>query len=336
MTMKDLHLLESNERRLFFEAAAAELKMPFEIVEKDFWVVWTLGKLFSLPDLKNNLTFKGGTSLSKVFGIIHRFSEDIDLSIEKNFLGSEDPEKVASGKKRRAILDKLSTACSSYVQNELYNALESSIAASLGRLNKWQLSVDDDDPDKQTLQFQYPTTTPKGGYIRPSVKIELGARSEHWPVSDHKIESYAKEALKDKVAEPEVIVKTLNAERTFWEKATILHQYAHLPAGKSLSARISRHHYDFFCLLNSDVKAKAIADQDLLERVAVHKGIYFASAWASYETARKGSLRLSPPQRIVADLKRDYGLMKDMFFGPVPEWSDVLNAIEKFEADFNR
>jgi hypothetical protein len=227
--MKELHLLESVERRLFFEVAAAELEMPFEIVEKDFWVVWTLGKLFSVPDLKNHLTFKGGTSLSKVFGIIDRFSEDIDLSIEKNFLGSEDPEKATSGKKRRAILDKLSQACSSYVQNELYQALESSIAESLGRPRTWQLSIDDDDPDKQTLQFQYPTTTQNGGYIRPSVKIELGARSEHWPVSDHKIQSYIKDALNEKISEPEVVVKALNAERTFWEKATILHQYAHLP-----------------------------------------------------------------------------------------------------------
>jgi hypothetical protein len=334
--MKELHLLDSVERRLFFEVAAAELEMSFEIVEKDFWVVWILGKLFSLPDLNNHLTFKGGTSLSKVFGIIDRFSEDIDLSIEKNFLGSEDPEKASSGKKRRAILDKLSQACSSYVQNELCHALESAIAESLGRPNTWQLSVDDDDPDKQTLQFQYPTNTQKGGYIRPSVKIELGARSEHWPVSDHKIQSYIKGALKEKISEPEVMVKVLNAERTFWEKATILHQYAHLPKEKALPARISRHHYDFFCLLNSKVKDKAIADQDLLERVAVHKSIYFALAWASYETARKGSLKLSPPQRIVADLKRDFGLMKDMFFGPVPEWNDVLNTIEKFEADFNR
>ncbi|MCX6124252.1 MAG: nucleotidyl transferase AbiEii/AbiGii toxin family protein, partial [Proteobacteria bacterium] len=120
------------------------------------------------------------------------------------------------------------------------------------------------------------------------------------------------------------------------EKAKILHQYAHLPEDKALPARISRHHYDFFCLLNSKVKDKAISDQNLLERVAVHKSIYFASAWASYETARKGSLKLSPPQRIVAELKRDFGFMKDMFFGPFPEWSDVLSRIEKFEADFNR
>ena len=334
--MKELHLLDSVERRLFFEVAASELKMPLEIIEKDYWVVWALGKLFSVPDVKNHLTFKGGTSLSKVFGIIHRFSEDIDLSTEKNFLGSEDPERATSGKKRRAILEKLSLACASYVQNELKDALEAAMAKSLGRPGTWQLSVDDDDPDKQTLQFHYPTTTPKGGYIRPSVKIELGARSEHWPVNDHKIQSYIKMALKDKIAEPEVVVKALNAERTFWEKATILHQYANQPEDKALPARISRHYYDFFCLLNSNVKDQAVAKQELVERVAVHKSIYFASAWANYETARKGSLKLSPPQRIVAELKRDFGLMKDMFFGPVPDWNDVLNAIEKFEADFNR
>lgn len=334
--MKELHILDSDERRLFFEVAAAELKMPIEIIEKDYWVVWALGKLFSVPDLKNHLTFKGGTSLSKVFGIIHRFSEDIDLSIEKNFLGSEDPEKAPTRKKRRAILERLSLACTSYVQNYLKDALEAAISESLGRPGTWQFSVDDGDPDKQTLQFQYPTTTPKGGYIRPSVKIELGARSEHWPVSEHKIQSYIKMALKDKIAEPEVVVKALNAERTFWEKATILHQYANLPEDKALPARISRHYYDFFCLLNSNVKDQAIAKQEFLERVAVHKSIYFASAWANYEAARKGSLKLSPPQRITADLKRDFVLMKDMFFGSVPDWNDVLNAIEQFETDFNR
>ena len=85
--------------------------------------------------------------------------------------------------------------------------------------------IDDEDPDGQTLFFEYPSITPKGGYIRPFVKIEMGARSEHWPVSHHKIQSYLKEALKEKIHEDEIEVRVLNAERTIWEKATILHQY---------------------------------------------------------------------------------------------------------------
>jgi len=154
-------------------------------------------------------------------------------------------------------------------------------------------------------------------------------------VSKHKIQSYTKEILKEKVTEPEVWVKVLDAERTFWEKATILHQYAHLPQDKKLPLRISRHYYDFFCLLNSHIKTGAIAGQELLKRVAIHKSIYFASAWASYVTARKGSLKLSPPLIMLDGLERDFDLMKDMFFGSVPEWSEILRVIRDFEKEFN-
>jgi hypothetical protein len=120
------------------------------------------------------------------------------------------------------------------------------------------------------------------------------------------------------------------------EKATILHQYAHLPHDKKLPLRISRHYYDFFCLLNSDIKTDAIAEQELLDRVAIHKSIYFASAWASYGTARKGSLKLSPPLNLHDGLERDFGVMKDMFFGSIPEWSEVLKDIRNFEMEFNK
>ncbi|TAK78514.1 MAG: nucleotidyl transferase AbiEii/AbiGii toxin family protein, partial [Gammaproteobacteria bacterium] len=260
--MTELHLLSVTERGEFFEAAAEELGIPFEIIEKDFWVVWSLENLFSLADLKDHLTFKGGTSLSKVYGVIERFSEDIDLSIEKEFFGygkNNDPEKAESKKKQRAALENLSSACSKYVQEQLILNLGITISDKLQISEGWNLAVDEDDPDGQTLQFKYPSATANNGYIRPSVKIELGARSEHWPVSKHKIQSYAKDALKEKVTEPEVWVKVLDAKRTFWEKATILHQYAHLPKDKKLPPRISRHYYDFFCLLNSDVKADAIA-----------------------------------------------------------------------------
>lgn len=261
--MTELHLLSITERESYFQAATEELGIPFGIIEKDYWVVWVLDRLFSLADLKDHLTFKGGTSLSKVYGIIERFSEDVDLSIEKEFFGfgkDNDPSKAKSKKKQRAALDSLSVACSKYVQNNLILTLGAAISDKLQLSERWHLEIDDGDPDNQTLQFKYPSATDTNGYIRPSIRIELGARSEHWPVSKHKIQSYTKTALKEKVTEPEVWVKVLDAKRTFWEKATILHQYAHLPHDKKLPPRISRHYYDFFCLLNSDIKASAITD----------------------------------------------------------------------------
>lgn len=336
--MTQLHLLAVNEREAFFDVTAQALNIPFEIIEKDYWVVWILERLFSLPDLKDHLTFKGGTSLSKIYGIIQRFSEDVDLSIKKEFFGFDkinDPEKAESKKKQRAALDDLSKACSLYIQNTLIDDLKKAVAEKLLTTDGWHLKSDSDDPLGQTLQFEYPSATEKNRYIRPSVKIELGARAEHWPVSQHSIQSYTKIHLKEKVTESEAWVKVLDAKRTFWEKATILHQYAHLPLDKKIPPRISRHFYDFYCLLNSNIKANALEEEALLTRVALHKSIYFASAWASYDTAKKGSLKLSPPSPILDDLEKDYALMQEMFFRDYPSWSSILKAIKDFEAEFN-
>jgi predicted nucleotidyltransferase component of viral defense system len=335
--MSEIHRLSLDDRRPFFDEASLELGIPFPIIEKDFWVVWTLEQLFSLDELKTHLTFKGGTSLSKVYGLIERFSEDIDVSIEKDFLGftnEKDPEKATTKNKQRAALEALAGACSSYVQNEMAAALTESIAEKIGTTEGWQLIPDTKDP--QALVFEYPNITPRGDYIHQAVKIEMGARSEHWPVSDHKIQSFAKKALQEKLTEAEVIIRVLNAERTFWEKATLLHQYAHLPDEKPLPPRLSRHLYDFFQLLNSTIKEKALADLKLLDRVADHKSIYFASGWANYETARKGTLKLSPLGRVLADLEKDYEEMKAMFYGtPRPDWKLILKTIEEFEREFN-
>jgi hypothetical protein len=102
-----------------------------------------------------------------------------------------------------------------------------------------------------------------------------------------------------------------------------------------LPVRISRHYYDFFCLLNSSIKSEALQELELLDRVATHKSIYFSSAWASYGTAKKGTLKLLPQTIHLDALERDYGLMKDMFYGDIPYWNDILNLIGKFELEFN-
>ncbi len=335
--MKEIHLLSHEERGPFFELAAYESQKSFAIIEKDYWVVWALERLFSLPQLKNHLTFKGGTSLSKIFGVIERFSEDIDVSIEREFLGFDDsknPETLPSRKKQQAMLDDLSQACSRYIQDKLLNDLTEAIRTKLKNNEGWKVVIDEDD--SQTLLFHYPSISPKDGYIRPIVKIEMGARSEHWPVSEHPIQSYAKITLKEKIKEPEVIVRVLDAERTFWEKATILHQYAHLPESKELPSRLSRHWYDFFKLLNSPIKEKALKKVELLERVANHKKVYFSSGWANYDLAKKGSLKLAPLDRVLADLKKDYELMNPMFFGDVADWDVMMKVIEEFEKEFNK
>lgn len=335
--MKQFPKLTKEEKTAYLIKASELTGKTETILEKDFWVCWVLEKLFSLPKLKDHFTFKGGTSLSKVYSVIERFSEDIDISIEKSYLGFEgerDPEKLGS-KKRNEILKELSAACQNFVKAELLPELKSLFEEDLGK-NGWKLEISNEDPDEQTILFFYPESkTSESSYIHPSIKIEIGARSEHWPVSQKTVQSYLKQALPDQLAEDEIRLKVLNIERTFWEKATILHMYAHYPAEKVVPIRQSRHYYDFHCLLLSAFKDDAAKNIELLERVAEHKAIYFRAGWASYDSARKGTLKLIPDEKVLKEMASDYQKMSEMFFGEPPKWGDVIEPVAKFEYDFN-
>lgn len=174
------------------------------VIEKDFWVCWTLERLFALPDFADHLLFKGGTSLSKVYGLIQRFSEDIDLSLSRSFLGEglADPEQATSNTQRKQRSEALVAAFHAAVTERLLPALRSAIAEQLGEEAKkenegesgWTLTQDAADPG--TLHFAYPRAV--GGdllYIRPEVRIELGGRSDDWPAEDRTVISYVAEEL---------------------------------------------------------------------------------------------------------------------------------------------
>jgi len=331
-----LHI-KNSDKEIAYRKAAEVTGLSEGIIEKDFWVCWTLKELFSLDEIKDHLTFKGGTSLSKIYKVIDRFSEDVDVSVERAFLGfkdDKDPANVGS-KQAKKLIDELGAACQAFVRRDLFNRLEKVIKSKLGTTG-WKLEIDEEDNDGQTILFTYPKLTAKASeYIRPVVKIELGARSDHWPVSMQKISPYIAEILPAPLNQMDAEIKVLNIERTFWEKATILHKYAHYPDNKTVPERQSRHFFDFYCLLNSEGKAKALANIDLLEMVAAHKNVYFKSAWANYLTAKQGSLKLIPEEKVMKAMEADYKAMSEMFAGKVPSWDNIIELINKFEKDFN-
>lgn len=152
--------LPSEEKQPYFEVTAAKLGLSQDIIEKDFWVCWILNKLFSSASCKYDLLFKGGTSLSKVYKIIERFSEDIDISINKSYFGytqESDPETAPSKKKQQQILSNISADCREYVQNTLLTELKTIFSEVLSSHNKaWKLEIDADDADGQTLLFIIP------------------------------------------------------------------------------------------------------------------------------------------------------------------------------------
>ncbi len=341
--MRDFARLSPGQKKLFFDAAASEVGLPTHIIEKDFWVCWLLDLLFSLDEIKDHLTFKGGTSLSKVYDTIRRFSEDVDISVEKSYLGFEgdkNPSSTESNKKAKKLIEELGDACKGFVQKKLREELKNYIQEEFSQEpwpyqidRDWSLEVDDDDKDGQTLLFYYPTESNQvSSYVRPSVKIEVGARADHWPVEMRKISSYVAQGTPQGIANKECEIKVLSIERTFWEKATILHRFANFPLDKKVPIRQSRHFYDTYCLLISDAKEKALEKIDLLEKVSEHKKLYFRSSWADYESAKNPkTLKLVPQEEILNAMKNDYKQMSEMFFDEPPKWEDIIQAIKGFE-----
>lgn len=332
--------LNSDERRIFFEGTATALNIEPQIVEKDFWVCWTLKELFRLPKIGEHLIFKGGTSMSKVFKIIRRFSEDIDVSIDRTFLGfggANEPEAGASNKEKQRRVEALKAACQHKIATDLHPALNAAIDAKLGTGAGWSLRSDDDDPDRQTLLFDYPSSFPSGaaGYIRRSVKIEMGARADHWPCETKSVTPYVAEQFPQGFLEPSCAVKVLSAERTFWEKATILHAEFHRPPDKAVPARFSRHYYDLHELIREGTAANAVARLDLLQRVVEHKTLFFKSGWAKYGEATKGTLRIVPPEFRHKALRDDYAKMREMFFEGPPAFDPMIAKLNEWETEFN-
>lgn len=330
--------LSPTDRRAVCLQTAAATGIPAPMVEKDAWVCWTLQQLFSLPGANDHFIFKGGTSLSKVWKVIHRFSEDIDISLSREWLGfsgQRDPEAATSRKQRANLLEELSAACAAKLATDVAPALRLQIASACGT-DGWSLEISPKDP--QTLLFHYPSVYPAaagGGYVRPVVKIECGARSDRWPVADQILTSYLAEAFPDAFPTESFAVPVLGIERTFWEKATILHAEAHRPADKAVPERFSRHYADLAALAQHPVGAAALARDNLRSRVVAHKQVFFPAAWANYETAVPGSFKLLPPAARLVVLASDYRAMQDMFFRPPSPWSEIVTTLSSLEARIN-
>jgi hypothetical protein len=200
------------------------------------------------------------------------------------------------------------------------------------------LEHDPTDPDQQTLLFLYPSviSSYSQSSLKAWVKIELGARSDSYPVETGEVKPYLAEVFPGTLSAPATTVRVLEPRRTFWEKATILHMLYHLPGGKPFPSGMSRHYYDIFRLAKSPVLAEALNDFDLLDRVADHKSVFFKVAWARYDTARRGTLRLVPERRGVDSLRQDYNRMQPMFLAPPPMLDEILNTLIMLENRINR
>ena len=331
--------LESAEERAdFIYQFAIPAKIPAYIVEKDFWVCWLLGRIFATPELGAQCVFKGGTSLSKVFGAIKRFSEDVDLGLTPASLGwsEADLDDAPSMSQRRKRMEKIAAACADAVQARFCPALEQSVSDILGtKPGGWLTYELEAASHSPVLYFAYPQAVPPGVYVAPVVKIEFGSLTDQRPTGVHPIVPLIAELVPGAFDDFKAEVVALEIERTFWEKATILHAEHHRPAVQAFRDRFARHYADFASLWRHPGGQRAARQLDLLERVRLHKSRYFASSWAHYETAVPGTLRFLPPDSRLGELRRDYAAMEPMFLNTPLKFDEVLAILREAEQSLN-
>jgi len=260
--MNKIANLSNNERSELFSETATLMKTTSAIVEKDFWVVWVLDKIFLDERLNKILMFKGGTSLSKVFDLIGRFSEDIDLVLDWRLVTSENPHEERSKNKQNKFNEQTNEEAKLYIENELLPIISEILSPIC------HCSIDEND--RFSINVVYPSAF-SDNYLRPIILLEIGPLASWLPSDNFEIESFASLKFPHIFDRTKCKVNTIVAERTFWEKATILHHEANRPDSSPMPPRYSRHYYDLAIMAQSVVKEKALSDLKLLENVVVPK-----------------------------------------------------------------
>ena len=332
------NLAPVDRQDLLLAASERTGKHPI-ILEKDFWVSWLLNLLFTDPRCKEDLIFKGGTSLSKAYGLIERFSEDIDVIVRYERLGfvdDRDPHALRSRSKQQQLNQAAVTACRSYISGDFCTLVTKLVANHLGdAAGPWSIEPDPNQPD--SLLFSYPPSLNGGlSYIAPQVRLELGPHAATVPQQPATITPYLQQALPDLVSFTATPIVTITAERTFWEKVTILHAEVHRP-GRS-PGRYSRHYSDTVMMARDGaLLARCLSDLELLSAVREHKTKFYYAQWARYDEARPGSLRLVPlADQRRRELAQDYRDMRPMFFAEPPPFEVLMAELEALEQTFNR
>ena len=332
----------SNEDRLdLFLATAARLGTPVQNVEKDFWVCWTLDALFNgLASGGPRLLFKGGTSLSKGYGLIERFSEDIDITVFRDDIDATTSVadlEALSRKRREKRLDDIRQACQTFIGGTLKTQLEA-LAARLPTIGgSLRVIPDASDADGQTLLLEYPAVSDHDTYVHPSVKIEAGAKSALDPHSPLSMRPYIAEDLPGfDLAVPNVT--TVDPLRTFWDKVLILHSLRRSFEARGVlrggGQRVSRHYYDVDRMLRTETGQRAATDLAMALDCSRHERMFFRRV--GQDTAVPGTFALVPPPAMLELLRLDYQAMAVMIFGDVPAFDAVITSIATVEATVNR
>ncbi|AJM71512.1 nucleotidyl transferase AbiEii/AbiGii toxin family protein [Mycoplasma yeatsii] len=299
------------------------------IIEKDYWVSFLLDYIFNENKYSKSFTFKGGTSLSKCFNVIKRFSEDIDLILDWTLLGYEISEPyiertIKSQSKFNIEMNKKSAL---FLKEEFIKNLEND-------LKDFNLEFYIDKEDENTIWCKYPTFF-ESSYIIQEIKLEIGCIATTTPFKEVEISSIIDDAF-PKIFEKKSFLRAIEPERTFWEKTLILHSVCNKPEDKAFNTRYARHYYDLYCLANSSYKDKALQNIKLLKEATEFKKKFYWIKYANYdEVLENKKLKLIPSEFRIEQIRKDYVDMKSMFYGEIIEFDKILETLKNLEKEIN-
>ncbi len=330
--MYNVARLNDKDRDVIFSRYAFEYGNNKSIIEKDFWVTLVLDYLFHKCVYKDYFIFKGGTSLSKCFNIINRFSEDIDLILRWDLLTDDNPNNERSNRQQDIYNKNINKLAGEFISDKLKPVMEDDFEKLLGK--RIDISVDENEP--QVLNFMYPRLYDdnESGILK-YVRLEIGPLAALTPTEDVEISPLIASLNLKVYDNVKTGIKTVSPERTFWEKVMILNQEAHRPMDKKMLPRYSRHYYDVYRISLTKYKYKAYSDIELLTKVRNFKKKFYPVSWAKYDTAVPGEFVLVPNEERIKELKNDFENMKEMLNDNSISFERLMKEIKNIENEIN-
>lgn len=325
--------IPTEDQKALLDSLQTKIGLKSAIIEKDWWVTTVLRSLFKLP-YTAHLSFKGGTSLSKCWHLIERMSEDIDIGITREYLG------YSGELSKNQISDKLRRASCTFVRETLQFDLQNQMVVDGVNPGKFNIKVNItpvSTTDPEVIFVEYESQTSSIPYIPTAVKIEVSGRSMSEPVAEVKVHSMIDEYMPNTpFMEEKFTVRAVLPQRTFLEKVFLLHEEFSKADDQIRVNRMSRHLYDLYKMLNTSAFEKALSDNDLFSQVTDHRRKFIGLKGFDYDTLRRGTINIVPPECVYSKWKEDYETMQaEMIYGESISFDEMISELKRLNEIIN-
>jgi len=335
MPFEEWSQLSIQSKRNIFEETARRKGLPFAAAaEKDWWVVKTLELVFQ-TEIAAYTVFKGGTSLSKAWNLIDRFSEDIDLALDRKYLGFE----LSDEEMTKSQVTRLRQKSNQYFSKTFVFQLQKKfIETGISDVQIQVVDIKTADEDPVKIQIIYPSVTDASAYLQQRVLIEIGSRSLIEPYVSKPVSTYVGQIFEGRnFADAEILIPTVTPERTFLEKVFLLHEEFQQPVSKIKVARKSRHFYDLERLMDTSFSNNALADRNLYWHIVTHRKSITPVRGIDYSFHHPGSINILPPAETLSSWEKDYRLMQgSMFYSDSLSFDNIMGRMSDLKSRINK